>query len=206
MNNQTKLCECGCGAEIPAFSARGEPIRFLPGHHVRMPEVRAKISQAHKGRPKQKFNAEEQINSFWSKVHKSDGCWTWLAATNRKGYGIFRVGNKNVLAHRFSYQIYKGEIPDGILTLHRCDNPACVNPAHLFLGTHLDNVHDCISKGRYYTGRHDGEHGKHKLTAIQVREIRENPSGLSHRALAKKYSVSKGTITFIMNNQTWRNV
>lgn len=89
---------------------------------------------------------------FEAKFQRTDGCWNWLGALGGgKGggrYGHIRHEGKPVNAHRVSYMLYRGAIPDGMHVLHRCDNPACVNPEHLFLGTHLDNMRDMYSKGR----------------------------------------------------------
>lgn len=88
---------------------------------------------------------------FWSKVRKSDGCWLWTDKPHAPwGYG--RLGNaingKEIKAHRLSWMLHFGPIPDGLGVLHKCDTPLCVRPDHLFLGTQLDNVHDCVAKGR----------------------------------------------------------
>src|SRR5882672_10379584 len=86
---------------------------------------------------------------FWRKVDKRPfGCWVWTAWKNSKGYGNFNIGERKWKAHRLSYTFFYGPIPDGLLVLHRCDNPSCVNPDHLFLGTARDNFQDAISKKR----------------------------------------------------------
>jgi hypothetical protein len=86
---------------------------------------------------------------FWSKVRKTEGCWEWTAGTYRKGYGKFSVARStNAQAHRVSWQMGSGPIPDGLFVCHHCDNPSCVRPDHLFLGTNRDNVRDCVQKGR----------------------------------------------------------
>jgi hypothetical protein len=91
------------------------------------------------------------LNRFWSKVKKTDNCWEWQACKNEHGYGILNIGKRGlgkIRAHRLSFIIHKGEIPESLLVCHRCDNPTCVNPEHLFLGTQKDNTQDMIKKGR----------------------------------------------------------
>ena len=92
--------------------------------------------------------AAENLRRFWSKVNKSDDCWTWTASCNKWGYGQFRLNGRCVLAHRAAYVFEHGPIPDGLFVMHLCDNPPCVNPAHLTLGTHTDNMADMKAKGR----------------------------------------------------------
>jgi hypothetical protein len=92
---------------------------------------------------------------FWAKVDKSDGCWVWTANKLPRGYGLFQFASrKAVTAHRLSYEMANGPIPAGLFVLHRCDNPSCVRPDHLFAGTHTDNMCDAARKGRLVDNGH----------------------------------------------------
>jgi hypothetical protein len=139
---------------------------------------------------------------FWNKVSKrknKKGCWLWTAGTQGHGYGYFRT-NKNCgceVAHRYSYVLHKGAVPPGMLVLHTCDTPRCVNPTHLFLGTHKENAIDRENKGR-------GVRNMRKLTLAQVKKIKS--SNESQSKLAVKYSVSRRTIASIQYGETWRHV
>ncbi len=88
------------------------------------------------------------MDRFFHKVDKASDCWGWLAGKDKDGYGKIKVSGKTVQAHRLSWNIHNGSVPEGVHVLHHCDNPSCVNPDHLFLGTHLDNMHDRDAKGR----------------------------------------------------------
>lgn len=97
-------------------------------------------------------NSEER---FWSRVSKKETneCWEWTGARNSKGYGSFKINNVNWMPHRYSYTVTKGQIPDGLVIMHSCDNSRCVNPEHLFAGTQSDNMLDCAKKGRHHCSR-----------------------------------------------------
>lgn len=122
----------------------------------------------------------------------SGDCWTWQAKTERAGYGLFRDSPTSwALAHRYSYELHHGPIPEGLIVLHSCDNPSCVNPAHLSLGTHQDNSDDMVSKGRHRQGHKE-------LDAKQAELVRWYLElGLSQDVVATLMGVSQGTISKI---------
>ena len=144
---------------------------------------------------------------FEAKFTKSDGCWEWNAG-KRNGYGAFWIAERRQYAHRISYRLYVGEIPAGLCVCHRCDNPGCVNPDHLFLGTQADNMRDCENKGRGVHCVMSGEkHGRSKLTAAQVVEIRAKyANGATQSDLAKEFGVSQQTISVIVRGHNWTKI
>jgi hypothetical protein len=141
------------------------------------------------------------INKFWIKVKKTSDCWHWIASKS-KGYGNF----KNKAAHRISYEIHYGKIPEKMCVCHKCDNPACVRPDHLFLGTVSDNNKDKASKNR--AARNVGElAGGVKLTSKMVFEIRERAkAGIKQSQIAKEYKISCAQICRIVNYSRWSHI
>jgi DNA-binding CsgD family transcriptional regulator len=152
------------------------------------------------------------IARFWSKVDMSagaDGCWLWTAGKFKHGYGQFWIGGKVRMAHRLSWEIENGPVPSGdhhgtMCVCHRCDVPSCVNPAHLVLGTQLDNVADRNAKRRQARGV---VQGRAKLTDARVREIRWlRLGGLSERAIARLFGVAHSTVHNVIAGAAWSHV
>lgn len=142
---------------------------------------------------------------FWAKVRLDDGCWEWTGSLSPEGYG--RVGIKQYphYAHRLVYELVHGPILGGLFVCHRRDNRRCVNPAHLFAGTQADNMADAASKGR---SPHGERHGRVKLKAVQVLEIRSLYAAGSHtqEELAALYGVSGPHICGIIKRRFWRRL
>ncbi len=152
-----------------------------------------------------------QKKRLYEKFKKEEnGCWVFTGAKTKMGYGKFTVSHQKWrLAHRISWQVHFGSIPDKLLILHKCDNPSCVNPEHLFLGTHLDNIRDMIKKGRQNaTGAKNPVRGeKHpfaKLSNNDVLSIRKDDR--MHRVIAGSYGVTQPLITMIKNNKIWKGI
>jgi hypothetical protein len=149
---------------------------------------------------------------FLQHVDKSGDCWIWTGTHDAHGYGVFRSGGVFHLAHRYSYELHYGHIDKGMSVCHHCDNPICVNPEHLFLGTQADNSYDMIAKGRnnisgLLVDRRGENHLMAKLTEEQVHEIRTLlATGEAHSAIAKRYGVSRPTITAIKAGRIWSHI
>lgn len=134
------------------------------------------------------------------------GCWLWLGAAQWSGYGVIRTRQKTARAHRAAYEAATGNrLPSSIDVCHRCDNPACVNPDHLFAGSRTDNMRDCSNKGRLRLPTLIGEAcPAAKLSSADVLAIRTDSR--SQRVLGRLYGVDKGTIAAIRNRTTWRHL
>lgn len=146
------------------------------------------------------------LDLFWIKVKKTNYCWEWIASKDQCGYGMFGFEGKIHRAHRVSWRLKYGQIPAGLKICHTCDNPSCVNPNHLFLGTQADNVADCIQKGRDNCGINIGEnHGNARLTWKIVEEIRSNvANGAKQIDEAKRVGVTSDHIYRIIHNKRWK--
>lgn len=156
---------------------------------------------------------------FWPKVDRSNGpnkCWLWTGALHSSGYGLIHRGgrgNGNIRTHRLAWELTNGPIPPGLHVCHRCDNPQCVNPAHLFLGTRSDNMRDMFTKGRNVHTAHPetlprGErHGRTHLTEDNVRTIRRRAAdGETFTSLANEFRITRVAIRYIVQRVSWAHV
>lgn len=142
---------------------------------------------------------------FWSFVNKlsKDDCWEWLGSKTNKGYGRLRIGKKKISSHRYSYLINIGSIDPGLYVCHKCDNPSCVNPNHLFLGTNKDNMNDRNMKNR----QAKGENNHSKLFPKDVIEIRALlHSGVKTKDIAEMFKVNYSVIESIKLHRSWNHV
>ena len=131
------------------------------------------------------------MDKFWSKVDKTSDCWNWIAT--EEGYGNYSINGKSFLAHRVSYAIHRGSIEPGMMVLHSCDNPRCVNPDHLRQGDQSENMIDRAKRGN---------HGK--LTEQDVLEIRRQfKDGVPHTLIARTYDITEGHVHMIASGRSW---
>lgn len=149
---------------------------------------------------------------FWHRCEKqSSGCWSWTGGKTSSGYGTVSRDRATRLAHRMAWELAIGPIPVGKAVLHRCDNPPCINPSHLFLGTLSDNTQDMIRKGRHVFTMHPERHPhgeKHplaKLTCSEARQIADLRGLMSAREIAAAYGVSQGSVTSIFAGRSWKH-
>jgi hypothetical protein len=203
-----KICEVnGCERPVYGFGKRGsdESITRLCRKHYRWLKERGSTLPT-------KFSRGTLIERFKLRLAEIDkpenGCWIWMLAKNSKGYGFIgeRVNDidKMRLAHRVSYQYHYGDLDDSDVVLHSCDNPSCINPAHLKKGTQSENIQDAFDKGRKKQPILFGEHHpKSKLTLENVEFIRANPQ-MMHTELAVMFGVKPNTIRGVRIGRTWK--
>lgn len=170
-----KLCECGCGGLAPIATKTNRKRGWMKGNELR-------FIRGHNGRLRPKGCIEYEIDD-------STGCWIWKRSLQSNGYGHLTVNNKQVLAHRFVYEKFKGTIPDGHELDHLCRNPACVNPAHLEPVTHAENCR----RGK-----------RAKLNHEAVKTLRQlYKSGLNVSQLSRRFGVERHTISSAIKGESW---
>ena len=151
---------------------------------------------------------ENDVIRFWKYVNKKseNECWEFMSHRDKKGYGIFSIKHKNIKAHRFSYILVHGEIPEGLLIRHFvCDNPCCVNPSHLLIGTNADNSNDCVSKNRNRKGK---DINTCKLTEEEVLEIRRLYAErvMLVKDLSNMFGVDRHQILNVATGRSWKHI
>jgi len=174
----------------------------------RAKEIKKKISSSLKKSkpPKDLDYIKEKIQNY---TKDKAGCWIWNGATTNFGHGRIKINNKTLSVHRISYEIHRGKIPNGLFVCHHCDNPTCINPKHLFLGTRSDNMKDAYNKGRIKIPCHHGEYAyQHILTEKDVKKILKikKEKKISEQELGKKFGVARNTINNIINNRNWKHI
>lgn len=155
------------------------------------------------------------MERFMAQIDNSGSCWEWTGTRHRQGYGWFGMGGKKIMAHRAAYTLFVGPIPKGLLVCHRCDNPSCANPEHLFLGTYRDNNRDCVAKGRHIApsgpcpekGLPGESNPNAKFTAGSVREMRQLFAEGSRIAdIARRFSVSWSGAEHAIKGRSWKHL
>jgi len=215
---------------------KGEPYKFLPEHHAKIKNI-GENNPNWKGGKSQRDSplfipystaydrkkkaeklgcdikdipkyAPRTVKSFDERLDKTSDCWVWTGPKNNYGYGRYYIrGGRIIAAHRFAWERAHGVIPDGKVVCHSCDNPACCNPAHLFVGTQMDNIRDCISKGRKLIQRGESASAA-KITEEQVREIRNRFAlgGVLKKDLAAEFGLKPPSISLIISRVNWSHV
>lgn len=186
----------GCSAEFSVSTARLRQTSAR-GFVIRFCSKPCMVAQQRATNLREYFNARVDRSS-------ADGCWPWTGTLNVTGYGNGHCNSKRFLSHRLGFELANGPIPDGMEVCHRCDNPRCVRPDHLFLGTHAENMADMSKKGRSARGERNGIA---KLTANAAREIRRLVSmGEMKIEIAKRFGVGESVVRSIAKRKRWAHV
>ncbi len=194
MGEDMKKCSVnGCDGE---FHAKG----FCSKHYTRDKRYSSPLLTAS---PYAGMSGKERLNARSAAV---GDCQEWQRPLNGGGYGSVRFEGKAWMAHRLSYTLNFGPIPYGLQVLHRCDNPKCIKPSHLFLGSQRENMADMDEKGRRYNSRGEAS-GAAKLNNDTVLEIRAmHESGETLKALAKRFGVHRVTVGLVVRRRTWTHI
>jgi|ERR1700734_436300 len=155
------------------------------------------------------YHGKKEIKSKYLgrvKAHEKadDVCWNWTKGINNHGYGNMWIEGKTRAAHRVSYEIYKGEIPKGMVILHSCDNKRCINPNHLSVGTFKENTHDALRKGRMAFGERQGNSILKNRDVVVIKQRLANKERIVD--IARDYSVDETTIGKIKSGANWKNI
>lgn len=203
-NRGISTCE-SCGKKFEWYRAKKKTPRFCSG------ECRGKAVYQWRSRRgfSWKEKSDEEIEKmmkicFLDRIEKTESCWIWTGSKTNRGYGIFTITGKVMSAHRLAWKIHKGEIPNGLIIRHLCNNPICVNPDHLALGTFQDNSDDRVKAGNTQKG---SKNNLAKLNESQVIEIKKLlKQGISGAEVGRRFGVTRSGINSIKNNITWKHV
>ena len=181
--------------------------RVVSGRHIDAPDLSQtnSIQIRERREPNMKFGSADFVGYFWNQSERVGECLEWQRAKDSNGYGVLRIGESQYRAHRIAWQLWMGDIPKGMVVIHKCDNRVCLDIHHLRLGTQADNMADMVAKGRQPKGE---SHCRAKLTEEDVRDIRRRyaTGNYLQREIAKAFGVNQDTVCKIVNRKTWRHV